>query len=89
MKKRLTAVAFAVAVCATLSARAALTVTATNGVESLTLAFDAAADARELWVPLSSVGFGVLLACEPAEEIRGLVIQRVRNQMMTDARFHT
>ena len=37
------------AACATLPARAALTVTATNGVESLTLAFDAAADARELW----------------------------------------
>ena len=31
-------------------AAAALSVTATNGVESLTLAFDAAADARELWV---------------------------------------
>ena len=39
-----------VAACATLPARAALTVTATNGVESLTLAFDAAAGARELWV---------------------------------------
>ena len=38
-----------VAACATLPARAALTVTATNGVESLTLAFDAAAGARELW----------------------------------------
>ena len=49
MKKRLMAVAFAVAACATLPARAALTVTATNGVESLTLAFDAAAGARELW----------------------------------------
>ena len=34
----------------TFRAAAALTVTATNGVESLTLAFDAAADARELWV---------------------------------------
>ena len=33
-----------------LRAVAALTVTATNGVESLTLTFDAAADARELWV---------------------------------------
>ena len=33
-----------------LRAAAALTVTATNGVESITLAFDAAADARELWV---------------------------------------
>ena len=33
-----------------LRAAAALSVTATNGVESLTLAFDAAADARELWV---------------------------------------
>ena len=32
-----------------LRAAAALTVTATNGVESLTLTFDAAADARELW----------------------------------------
>jgi len=40
---------WAVAACAILPARAALTVTATNGVESLTLAFDAAADARELW----------------------------------------
>ena len=38
-----------VAACATLPARAALTVTATNGVESLTLTFDAAADVRELW----------------------------------------
>ena len=32
-----------------LRAAAALTVTATNGVNSLTLTFDAAADARELW----------------------------------------
>ncbi len=39
----------AVAASAILPARAALTVTATNGVESLTLTFDAAADARELW----------------------------------------
>ena len=38
-----------IALGATLSARAALTVTATNGVDSLTLAFDAAAGARELW----------------------------------------
>ena len=34
---------------AALNAAAALSVTATNGVESLTLAFDAATDARELW----------------------------------------
>ena len=40
---------WAVAACVILPARAALTVTATNGVESLTLTFDAAADARELW----------------------------------------
>ena len=40
---------WAAAACMALPARAALTVTATNGVESLTLAFDAAADARELW----------------------------------------
>ena len=47
MKKRLlTFCIFAAA----LNAAAALTVTATNGVESLTLAFDAVADARELWV---------------------------------------
>ena len=45
-KKLLTFCIFAAA----LNAAAALTVTATNGVESLTLAFDAAADARELWV---------------------------------------
>ena len=45
-KKLLTFCIFAAA----LNATAALTVTATNGVESLTLAFDAAADARELWV---------------------------------------
>jgi len=46
MKKRLlTFCIFAAA----LNAAAALTVTATNGVESLTLAFDAVADARELW----------------------------------------
>ena len=47
MKKRL--VTFCI-FAAALNATAALTVTATNGVESLTLAFDAAADARELWV---------------------------------------
>ena len=47
MKKRLlTFCIFAAA----LNAAAALTVTATNGVESLTLAFDAVADARVLWV---------------------------------------
>ena len=47
MKKRLlTFCIFAAA----LNAAAALTVTATNGVESLTLAFNAVADARELWV---------------------------------------
>ena len=32
-----------------MGATAALTVTGTNGVDSLTLTFDAAADARELW----------------------------------------
>ena len=47
MKKRL--VTFCI-FAAALNAAAALTVTATNGVESLTLAFDAVADARELWV---------------------------------------
>ena len=49
MKSHMLSFLVAVAACATLPARAALTVTATNGVESLTLAFDAAADARELW----------------------------------------
>ena len=34
---------------AALNAAAALSVTNTNGVDSLTLTFDAAADARELW----------------------------------------
>ena len=41
---------FAVVATAFLPAQAALSVTAANGVESITLAFDAAADARELWV---------------------------------------
>ena len=50
MKSLMMCAALAVAASAVLPARAALTVTATNGVESLTLAFDAAADARELWV---------------------------------------
>jgi len=39
----------AVFAAAAMSATAALTVTGTNGVDSLTLTFDAAADARELW----------------------------------------
>ena len=50
MKSLMMCAALAVAASAVLPVQAALTVTATNGVESLTLAFDAAADARELWV---------------------------------------
>ena len=49
MKSLMMCAALAVAASAVLPVQAALTVTATNGVESLTLAFDAAADARELW----------------------------------------
>ena len=49
MKSLMMCAALAVAASAILPARAALTVTATNGVESLTLALDAAAEARELW----------------------------------------
>ena len=41
-----------------LRAAAALSVTATNGVGSLTLAFDAAADARELWCAWDSADKG-------------------------------
>ncbi|MBR1588783.1 MAG: autotransporter-associated beta strand repeat-containing protein [Kiritimatiellae bacterium] len=46
MKKKLIALGF---LAAALNAAAALTVTETSGVDAITLAFDAAADARELW----------------------------------------
>ena len=36
---------------------------------------------------LTAVGFGVLGTREPAEEVRGTVVERVGDEMMTDARF--
>ena len=85
MKKRLMAVAFAVAACATLPARAALTVTATNGVESLTLAFDAAADARELWVAWDDADKGAGFADWAESERVAIIAWRTRNASVTAA----
>ena len=36
---------------------------------------------------LATVGFGVLLAGQPAEEIGGTVVERVRDEVVADARF--
>ena len=58
----------AVAASAILPARAALTVTATNGVDSLTLTFDAATDARELWCAWGDADAGAGFADWPESE---------------------
>ena len=36
---------------------------------------------------LATVGFGVLGTCEPTKEIGGFVVERIRNEMVADARF--
>ena len=63
----------AVTACAILPARAALTVTATNGVESLTLTFEMAADARELWCAWGDADAGAVFADWPESERVALV----------------
>ena len=55
-------------------ATAALTVTATNGVESLTLTFDAAADARELWCAWGDADVGTGFA-DWAESERVAIVE--------------